>query len=546
MGPFRGRSSNTVLNWSEDLLRYVMDDGLMASKGGMFDQARFGRDSAYCAWAIMDMPQYQPIVDRAIYSFAATVAEQPQVDNWRTDASYPGQTFHENRRRVINGKAVNRRSRAIIDQLSADWGGDASGFTTYFSADATALAIITILERCKRLGSGWRDYLNQMIPHELNGGERRLIDVLLLKLGWLAFMLRTDDNGLLSSRRRNPHGHFYPWRHDENKGAYLHTRGEAIGQLGNGNGPLASSEGQAQAHRALRLGIEVLGGEFPKLASEWASLADHLRRQTIKLLWLNDLGPYGFFAQGLDRDPETQAYRPIANIASNTLEMMGAFFDGLPEEERRHYLTGMLKTMWYELMTDAGVRSMWTEAQKLLPCYFYWGPTSVWMIDNFLAQRGMLHSGQATPRLVEQHIHRSMNPINVATKALENMAVMLDGRVIFDPRATRHVQKPRIPFLVTDQPNGDQAWTLYSVGWMDTVLPTLKEQRAPEAWLQDLEDEILATTPSVDLLQTSKELKQAFEAGAHVNIDIERARHLQETWAGFMGQDPRKLEAMTS
>jgi glycogen debranching enzyme len=184
-------------------------------------------------------------------------------------------------------------------------------------------------------------------------------------VAWLRRRLATDDLGLLSYQRVNPHGIANQiWKDSWD------SMSHADGSIANHEGPTASLEAQALAYDAL---IEV--GEL--------HAADQLAQSIEEHFWLGD-----FYAIGVDRDPATGAPRPLATRASNMGWLLRSrLLDGREDRQRR--IVELLFSD--ELLAESGVRTLSSREVRFRPRSYHNG--TVWPHDNYLISLGLEHRG---------------------------------------------------------------------------------------------------------------------------------------------------------
>jgi glycogen debranching enzyme len=184
-------------------------------------------------------------------------------------------------------------------------------------------------------------------------------------VAWLLRRLATDDLGLLSHRRGNPHGIANQvWK--DSWDSLSHADGTVANQLA----PIASLEAQALAYDAL---VQV--GEL--------RAADRVARAVEKHFWLGD-----FYATGVDRDPATSAPRPLATRASNMGWLLRSrLLEG--REERRRQIVELLFSE--EFLGESGIRTLSSREVRFRPRSYHNG--TVWPHDNYLISLGLEQCG---------------------------------------------------------------------------------------------------------------------------------------------------------
>jgi len=195
--------------------------------------------------------------------------------------------------------------------------------------------------------------------------EAEIRDALDGAVAWLLRRLSTDELGLLSHLRVNPHGIANQvWKDSWD------SMSHADGAVANHAAPVASLEAQALAYDAL---VEV--GEL--------RAADRLARSIEKHFWLGD-----FYAIGVDRDPATGAPRPLATRASNMGWLLRSrLLDGREDRQRR--IVELLFSD--EFLAESGVRTLSNREVRFRPRSYHNG--TVWPHDNYLISLGLEQRG---------------------------------------------------------------------------------------------------------------------------------------------------------
>jgi glycogen debranching enzyme len=231
------------------------------------------------------------------------------------------------------------------------------GFPYYGSVDATPLFI-----RAAVRAIGRRPSFRPEVQHALAAAA-----------DWLLRRLAADELGLLSHRRANPEGlENQVWKDSWD------SMSHADGTVADHRGPVASLEAQALAYDAL---VDVspfhADPEVPLRA------AGRLERAVEAQLWLGD-----FYAIGVDRDPVSNAPRPLATRASNMGWLVGSrLLDG--REDRQRAVVELLFAD--ELLADAGIRTLSSREARFRPRSYHNG--TVWGVDNYVISLGLEHRG---------------------------------------------------------------------------------------------------------------------------------------------------------
>jgi glycogen debranching enzyme len=237
------------------------------------------------------------------------------------------------------------------------------GFPYYGSVDATPLfirAAVRAIERRPEFETSVRDSLDAAV-------------------GWLLWRLAEDELGLLSHHRANPHGlENQVWKDSWD------SMSHADGTISNHDAPVASAEAQALAYDALV--------EAATRHSSPAALLDaarRLERAVEEHLWVDD-PEGGFYAIGVDRDPESGAPRPLATRASNMGWLLDSRLLDAPEHAgRRKRIVELLLSD--EFLAEGGIRTLSTREERFRPRAYHNG--NVWGHDNYVTSLGFARHG---------------------------------------------------------------------------------------------------------------------------------------------------------
>jgi len=229
------------------------------------------------------------------------------------------------------------------------------GFPYYGSVDATVIFIRGALRAIAR-----RPEFRAEIQSALDAA-----------LAWLLHRLAADELGLLCFRRANPDGlENQVWKDSWD------SMSHADGSIGNHSAPVASLEAQALAYDAL-------------VEAGATDAAANLERAVERHFWIDD-GEGGFYAIGVDRDPATDAPRPLATRSSNMGWLLGSrLLDG--REDRRRRIVDLLFSD--ELLADAGIRTLSSREARFRARSYHNG--TVWPHDNYTISLGLEQSGFA-------------------------------------------------------------------------------------------------------------------------------------------------------
>jgi glycogen debranching enzyme len=223
------------------------------------------------------------------------------------------------------------------------------GFPYYGSVDATPLFVLAAARAIRTRPS---------FEPEIRDGLDAAVE-------WLLRRLAADELGLLSHLRANPDGlENQVWKDSWD------SLSHADGTVSNRTAPVASLEAQAIAYDAL-------------LAVGRQAAAERLARAVERHFWVGD-----FYAAGVDRDPTTNAPRPLATHTSNMGWLLGSrLLDG--RDERCRQIVDLLFSD--EFLADGGIRTLSAREVRFRPRAYHNG--NVWGFDNYLISLGLERRG---------------------------------------------------------------------------------------------------------------------------------------------------------
>lgn len=304
----------------------------------------FGRDSLTVALVVGDL--FPRLLEATVLHLAAIQGRE--FDALREEE--PGRIAHEIRDVETDGL----------------W-----GFPYYGSVDATPLFIRAALRAIERRPK----FAATAIP----GRRATVRDSLEAAVDWLLRRLAGDDLGLLSHRRANPHGlENQVWKDSWD------SMSHADGTVCNHEAPVASVEAQALAYDAL---VEA-AAQHPT-PTVLLDAAGRLELAVEKHLWVDD-SEGGFYAIGVDHDPESGAPRPLETRTSNMGWLLGSrLLDGEDHAGRRQRLVDLLLSD--EFLADGGIRTLSAREARFRPRAYHNG--NVWGCDNYLISLGFARQG---------------------------------------------------------------------------------------------------------------------------------------------------------
>jgi glycogen debranching enzyme len=296
----------------------------------------FGRDSLTVAMLVSDL--FPRLLETTVLHLAGVQGRE--FDALREEE--PGRIAHEIRDVETDGV----------------W-----GFPYYGSVDATPLfirAAVRAIERRPEFEEDVRDSLDAAVE-------------------WLLRRLAADDLGLLSHRRANPDGlENQVWKDSWD------SMSHADGTVCNHDAPVASVEAQGLAYDAL---VEAAGHHSKPTALLQA--AARLERAVEEHLWIDDPDG-GFYAIGVDRDPESGKPRPLETRASNMGWLLDSrLLDGPEHAGRRRRLVELLLSD--EFLAEGGIRTLSAREERFRPRAYHNG--NAWGFDSYLTSLGLARHG---------------------------------------------------------------------------------------------------------------------------------------------------------
>ena len=245
------------------------------------------------------------------------------------------------------------------------------GFPYYGAVDSTPLFIRAAARAIERRP----EFAAAPVP----GREWTVRDSLEAAVAWLLRRLANDDLGLLSHLRANPHGlENQVWKDSWD------SMSHADGTVCNHAAPVASVEAQALAYDAL---VEAAAHHPSPTALLQAAAG--LERAVEGHLWVDD-PEGGFYAIGVDRDPQSGAPRPLETRASNMGWLLDSRLLDRPEHAaRRERLVELLLSP--EFLAEGGIRTLSAREERFRPRAYHNG--NVWGHDNYVISLGLARHG---------------------------------------------------------------------------------------------------------------------------------------------------------
>jgi glycogen debranching enzyme len=338
-------------------------------------EAVFGRDALRVA---LDLIHYRPKLARSTL-LALAHSQGVQVNDSREEE--PGRIIHEDRDPHSDPVA-----RDLTERLGWGW-------PYYGSIDATPEFIRTLAAYCRQPPEGL-SFLEVKYKAR-DGVERTMLDALVGAVDWLTGRLNSNTEGLLESKRANPHGiENQVWK--DSWDSYFHANGE----IANHDQGVASVEAQRVAFDAL-LDAAELYEQIPRLSDQAPILsqrAEDMRQAIFKYFWTDERG--GYFVLGTDRGADGH----LRQLKLKTSNMGHLLHSRLLEGERpeiKHRRQAVIKQLFSpELFCKNGIRTLATDEVRFRPGAYHNG--SVWVWDNYLIAQGLAQNGYYdAARLIE-------------------------------------------------------------------------------------------------------------------------------------------------
>jgi glycogen debranching enzyme len=468
--------------------------GIQASNDELFKGAIFGRDSLRVGLDLV--PWLRPLSETILFSLAHFQATEARPI---ADAKRAGQIPHEVRCSFVGPRKVGTRQQELLNELAERWGGTSSGVVQYGSADATPQFVRLVAHHCQHHGT---DILDEIVQRA-DGQEMTLRECVFTAMTWTEDEIRESGRTLLGFLRSNKeHGHRWQIIQD-GATSIVHPDG----RLANADARVETIGLQGLAYDALTEGADLLSDVASDDARRWRALATEVRDATLEAFWMPD---EGYFGVAIDRDPANgttpRLVRTITSMPTELLET--GIFDGLPEEERQRYISGIVR-MGHgpELMTPAGIRSRALRHKDAVPYPDYHGALSCWGVSNSMYAFGLARQGFATlaADVASRHISAQK-----ATGALrEFLYVDPQGRVRH-PLLPMEDDAPEHDVLTgTNKPETEQAWTVSFV--LRTLLDREQEARAEEPWQEALTRDLRGDDLPATLLPAYLDRERGFE-----------------------------------
>lgn len=468
------------------------DGGIYASADELFRDSKFGRDSAESG---EDLLRSHPEVTKSIIISLAEL--QGSTYNPDTEEE-PGRIHHEFRELYVQGRKVSEGSENIINNLASKKWGTPEKIHYFGTIDASPLYVRLVMDYVARNGKDSldREFLDQEITKK-NGEKITIRDSVTQGLSWIENRMQQSSLGLVEFKRTNPQGvENQVWKDSDT--SYVHTDGT----IANHDAPIAPIEVQGYAYDAFMKAREILGTEEDK--ERWERNALHLQ-SSLDQMWVPE---EQFFAMGIDRDAEGKP-RLIETTSTNSALLLDTdIFDTIPEPKKSIYIQSIVKKITSDsFLTDVGIRtrdvkyaeliSHKTDPDKYLSDYH--GSETSWIKETYDISKGLHRQG--FHKLAEQLENRILNAVTISGKFYEFYYVDKEGEVNYRPVDTSESTDARKKLLVTNIPEGSQAWTIAAV--LDIKHKrgeNISYETSKNSPTSQLEESILQTIPIVDVI----------------------------------------------
>jgi len=481
--------------------------GIDTSVGLLFNHTVWGRDRVITALDVL--PELQEAAAATILALAGLQG----VRSDRRSEEEPGRIHSEHRDlRAWQGPVYLRRLFGAL--LAPVWGGDADGYTTYFSSDSTPLYVILVDEYAK-LDPAILD----LAYARKDGQTATLRESVRAALCWIEGHI--TPSGLVEVPKHNPLS-LPPqvWRDSPT------SNFDADGRMPSFLEPIAWLDIQILCVEALRRGAWLLraaaplpeDGELPEATAEALAEAElleedaaQIRDATLRCFWIPE---QRYFGCALDRDGD-QRRRLLTAVQSNAGWMLATgFLDGLPENESREYVEGVVRMLFSaDMLTDVGLRGRALAHHNLLFRNYH---ENIWPVDTFMIAKGLRRQG--FDELAEQLELRLLNAMNALGSHYEFFVVDDDGRVVDPQRKAGSgdgAGRARSAALATEMvPDRDLAWSV-TAAWR------IKRDRAARArnggrrgadaeeWVRRLTVEVMEGKPLLGASRSAAEARRA-------------------------------------
>lgn len=451
------------------LLRDNHSDGIYTSLGRYYNHTIFGRDCGMSAKFVADFDH------ETVWNTILTLASYQGVETNRVTQEEPGRIHHEMRDYTTwQGRWYDRAGLWWADRV---WGTSNKRLLTYFAADTTATYIRLVNKYATHIDGS---IVERIVPRK-DGKEVMVGASIEAAANWLS--AQVDETGLFRVARTNRWSLPYQTFADSVT-AYTWSDGSPADT----SGPHSFVEVQAYVIDALQDAALLLPGS--EYAHAWHSLTETMHAALFREFWS---GQHSAFSPGI--------FERNGNLMQLDTEMItgawtlnASFWEKHMDMNQREKLMAVVKRLFKDdFLTDVGIRtrSVLTD-EPLGDMIDYHGKRTVWPMFNFMVIEGLRRHGLY--RLARQLEYRVLNGINAIGNFPEFMIVEPDGK-LYAPdksaslkRAGQMIPEQNIAFTVVPAITLAQRH-LYA-----------RHKPASSGWRYDLEQEVLRTIPSVELV----------------------------------------------
>jgi glycogen debranching enzyme len=390
-------------------------------------EALFGRDSIKVSAFLLD--KYPKLAHTTILK----LAELQGVHIDSESEEEPGRIIHECRE--------PDDPIALEQTRKYNW-----GWPYYGSIDATVSYIQLVADFCEQEGA---EILNEVYAGR-DRGEHTLRESLHMAIDWLTMRLDQNKEGLLESKRSNPHGILNQvWK--DSPDSYFHKDGT----LANPHQGVASIEVQVSAYDALRK-VALM---YPEHAADLNARAEKIKSYILDFLWTEDERG-GYFALGSDRDDQGNI-RKLDIRTSNMGHVLNSdlLLGDDPQILRKRDM--LIKTLFSpEMLNASGIRTLSNKEKRFRPGAYHNG--SVWLWDTYQIALGL--EKHKCHKLAEELEHRTWNVVNKFHMFLEYASGGDSLEPEINTRTVDVFDEERQTLNRVEQPPQEvQAWTVAAI-----------------------------------------------------------------------------------
>ena len=473
-------------------LRASHGQGIYTSLGRYYNHTLFGRDGGMTAKFVSDFDH------QVVHETIITLASHQGMSYNPVTQEQPGRIHHELRDYAAwQGRWYDRIGLWAAGRA---WGMHNRKLLTYYAADTTATYIRLVHKYAARIDAS---ILDRQVPRA-DGSIWTVRESVTAAADWIASQV--DDEGIMLTRRTNrlslPYQIFadsvtaYAWR----------------------DGKLADASRAHSYVEAQGYGIDALQDAARIMPSEpnsrlWRDTAERMYQALFDKFW-ND-NEHIFAPALFERD---------GNMAQLDTEMITAgwtlntsFWTDTPNPHHRAKIIRIVTRLFRDdFLTDAGLRTRSKRTHEPLgDTIDYHGSQTVWPMFNFMVVEGLRRHGLY--RLARQLEARLINSINAVGDFPEFIVVDHDGKLYRPDKSSRIKRHGQMI------PEQHIAFTVVPALTLAYRHSYPRTSPADSGWQYDLESEILATIPNIEVLEPS-------EAAAQLNPTPLR---ISRTVAGF-------------